>query len=72
MNIKEISISNNKKKQIRASVSDESVLFIDENGDVVVNVEAYKNWKEQTGKSPIEEIVELDNLDTLGDYLVFQ
>ena len=72
MNIKEISISNNKKKQILAAISDEAVMFQDENGDVVVNTETYLQLKDETGKAPIEEILEVEALETMADYVVFQ
>lgn len=72
MNIKEISVSNNKKKQILAAISDETVMFQEENGDVVVNTEMYKLLKEQTGKAPLEEILEVEAIETMADYVVFQ
>ena len=72
MNIKEISISNNKKKQILAAISDETVMFQEENGDVVVNTEMYKLLKEESGKAPIEEILEVEDIENIADYVVFQ
>lgn len=72
MSIKEISISNNKKKQILAAISDETVLFQEESGDVVVNTQAYKELKEETSKAPIEEILEVEDIENLADYVVFQ
>ncbi|WP_422136220.1 hypothetical protein [Endozoicomonas sp. ALD040] len=72
MNIKDISISNNKKKQILSAISDHSVLFQEENGDIVVDTRAYQTYKEEKGQAPIEEIAELDSLEELADYVVFQ
>lgn len=72
MNIKDISISNNKKKQLLACVKDQSIFFQDENGDIVVDTKAYKDLKDRTQQSPIEELLELGDLETLADYVVFQ
>ena len=72
MSIKEISISNNKKKQILAAISDEAVMFQEENGDVVVNTQAYKALKEEAGQAPIEEILEVEDIENMADYVVFQ
>jgi len=72
MSIQEISVSNNQKKSLLKAVKDQQVLFQDDNGDLVVNVEAYEEWKELKGKGsdPIEEIVE-EALDYDSEYFVF-
>jgi len=72
MSIQEISVSNNQKKSLLKAVKDEQVLFQDDNGDLVVNVEAYEEWKELKGKGgdPIEEIVG-EALDYDSEYFVF-
>ena len=72
MNIKDIPVSNNKKKQILTTINDHAVAFQDENGDVVVDSKAYLTFKEAKGTAPIEELLELPDLETLGDYIVFQ
>ncbi|KEQ16529.1 hypothetical protein [Endozoicomonas numazuensis] len=72
MNIKDISISNNKKKQILSAISNHSVLFQEESGDIVVNTKAYQTYKEEKGQAPIEEITGLESLEDLADYIVFQ
>ncbi len=72
MNMIEISISNSKKKSILASITDPDVLFQDENGDLVVKTQAYKELKERTGKAFLEELLELDQLESLAEYVVFQ
>lgn len=72
MNIKDISISNNRKKQIIAAVTDESVLIQEDNGDLVVDTQAYRQLKETTGASPIEDILDIEALESLADYVVFQ
>jgi hypothetical protein len=41
MNIKEIAITSNLRKKIQKAVKNTSIIFEDENGDIVVNVTAY-------------------------------
>ena len=72
MSIKDIPISNNKKKQLLNCISDQTIFFQDENGDIVVDTQAYKALKEQLQAAPIEELLQLDDLETLADYVVFQ
>lgn len=72
MTIKDIQISNNKKKQLLACVADQTIFFQDENGDIVVDTQAYKTLKEQLQAAPIEELLQLEDLETLADYVVFQ
>ncbi len=72
MNIKDIAISNNKKKQILSAVTDNSVIIQEENGDLVVDTKAYLAFKEEKGKAPIEEILEMGALEEQADYVVFQ
>ncbi|MCW7555433.1 hypothetical protein NX722_22970 [Endozoicomonas gorgoniicola] len=72
MSIKDIPLSNNQKKRLLACVKDQSIFFQDENGDIVVDTQAYKALKESLQQSPIEELLKLDDLETLADYVVFQ
>ena len=72
MNIKDISISNNRKKQIIAAIKDESVLVQEDNGDLVIDTQAYRQLKEATGTSPVEDILDMEKLETVADYVVFQ
>ncbi|MET4692229.1 hypothetical protein [Endozoicomonas lisbonensis] len=72
MSIKDIPLSNNQKKRLLACVKDQSIFFQDENGDIVVDTQAYKVLKERLQQSPIEELLKLDDLETLADYVVFQ
>ena len=72
MNIKDIAISNNKKKQILSAVTDHTVIFQEENGDVVVDTKAYQAFKEEKGSAPIEEILDVPALEDQADYVVFQ
>jgi ASC-1-like (ASCH) protein len=71
MSIQTISLSNNQKKQLRNSSKLDSVLFIDDNDDLVVNVAAYETLKQSTNPAPIEAIVGDDVLDFQVEYFVF-
>ena len=72
MNVKDISISNNRKKQIIAAIKDESVLIQEENGDLVIDTQAYRQLKEAKGTAPVEDILDMEELETVADYVVFQ
>jgi len=81
MSIQEVAIANNQKKRLLAVIKDEAVLFQDENGDLVVNVANYKEFKKElvvlkTMKkgvvlTPIESIVGEGVLDFDAEYFVF-
>ncbi len=80
MSIQELAIANNQKKKLLNAVKDEAVLFQDENGDLVVNVANYKEFKgellvlKRTKKGleiePIEAIVGKGLLDFSAEYFV--
>ena len=70
MSIQELSVSHNQKKKLLKAIQDDNVLFQEENGDIVVNVAAYKNLKEESEKTPIEEIVGDKILDLSSQYIV--
>lgn len=71
MSIQEIALSNNLKKKLLKSIKDESVIFEDDNGDLVVSVEAYINLKHATGSEPIETLLGDTHLDLNQQYFVF-
>ncbi|NRB42327.1 MAG: hypothetical protein HRU20_28305 [Pseudomonadales bacterium] len=71
MNIQEIALSNNQRKKIQKAVKDDSVLLVEENGDIVINVAAYKTFKQELENDPVEEIVGEDVLDFSAEYFVF-
>ena len=71
MSIQEISLSHNQKKKLLKAINDDNVAFKDDNGDVVVNVEAYVNLKKNTDKAPIEVIVGDEILDFESQYFLF-
>ena len=75
MQIQEVAISNNQKKKLLKRVHDDAVLFQDDNGDLVVNVAAYVEFKKAIKKdkkpAPIEAVVGDDILDYEAEYFVF-
>ncbi len=82
MSIQELTLANNQKKRLQKAIKDEAVLFEDENGDLVVNVSNYNEFKHElriiraTKKNnlevtPIETIVGEDILDFKVEYFVF-
>ena len=71
MIIQEIALSHNQKKKLLKAINDENVVFKDDNGDVVVNVEAYQQLKQGTNSAPIEAIIGDEILDFDSQYFVF-
>lgn len=71
MKIQELAISNNQKKKLLRLLPDESVLFQDDNGDLVVNVAAYKAIQRNQRAVTIEDIVGQDILNFDCEYFVF-
>jgi hypothetical protein len=71
MNIKEISITSNLRKKIQKAVKNTSIIFEDENGDIVVNVTAYTENTAHTGRFPLEDILGEDALDYDVEFWIF-
>ncbi len=71
MNIQEIAITSNVRKKIQKAVKNTSIIFEDENGDIVINVEAYVANTEHTERYPLEDIVGEDALDYDAEFWVF-
>lgn len=71
MSIQEISITNNQKKQLIRTINDESILIIDDNEDLVVNVENYKNFIASSDVSPIEDIITDETLNWDAEFIIF-
>ena len=71
MSIQEIALSHNQKKKLLKSIKDDSVIFEDDNGDVVVSVEAYLNLKKNSDSAPIELIIGGEILDFDSQYFLF-
>ena len=71
MSIQEIALSHNVKKKLLKSIDDENVIFKDDNGDIVVSVENYLQFKQDSTSSPIEEILGDEILDFDSHYFLF-
>ena len=71
MSIQEIALSQNNKKKLLKSIGNETIAFRDDNGDIVVSVEAYLDLKQAAGAAPIETIVGEDILDYDSQYFIF-
>jgi len=74
MKIQEIALSNTQKKKIQRDVTSDEVLQIDDNGDIIIHVAAYENYRETIkGRdvTPIEVAVGEGILDFSVDYFVF-
>jgi hypothetical protein len=72
MSVQEISISNNQKKALlKAFKKKKEVIFEDENGDLVVSVDAYEDFLDEITKEPIEEIIGEGVLNYDAEYFVF-
>jgi hypothetical protein len=71
MSIQEILLSKNQKKKLLKSINDEGIAFKDDNGDIVVNVEAYINLKQDSDSAPVEDIIGDVILDFDSQYFLF-
>jgi len=71
MHIQEISVSNNQRKKLSQCVSDQNILQVEENGDIIVKVETYLAYKKAQNKSPIEDILDDQTLDVSCEFIVF-
>jgi len=70
MKIQEIAITGNQKKKIQKAIKGEAVIFEDENGDLIINVDGYLDLKDEKGKEPLEEILAEEVLDYEVDFFV--
>ncbi|MAC47819.1 hypothetical protein [Oceanospirillum beijerinckii] len=70
MSLQEISVSNTQKKKLQKAILDESVLVQEDDGDLVVHVAAYLDYKAGTRTKPLEEIVGEDELDLSAEFIV--
>ena len=71
MSIQEIALSHNQKKKLLSAINDEDVAFKDDNGDVVVSVEAYLTLKQCSDLETIEAIIGDETLDFDKQYFLF-
>lgn len=72
MSIQDIAVSHNVRKKLLQAVKDETVLFQDDDGAVVVNVEGYAALKADTGTEPLEDVLGDVSLDMTAQYFVFE
>ena len=59
------------RKKIQKAVKNTSIIFEDENGDIVVNVAAYTENTAHTERFPLEDILGEDVLDYDVEFWVF-
>lgn len=71
MTIQDIEVSNNIRKKIITAVRDKASIVVEENGDVVISVEAYNIFAKNIKRSPLLEILGDDVLDFSAEYFVF-
>ena len=71
MSIQEIAISNSQMKKLLKLTELEEVLFQDENGDLVVNVNAYQALKDDIEPISIETVIGENKLDYSVSSFVF-
>ncbi len=71
MSIQEIAVSNNQKKHLLRAITDEAVLYQEDNGDLVVDVASYLELKAGAEIGPIETIIGNDVLNFDAEYIVF-
>lgn len=71
MSIQEIAVSNSQQKKIQKAIKDDSVLIIDDNGDLAVQAITYEVFKQKTRSTPLEDILGEDVLNPDAEYYVF-
>ena len=71
MSIQEIAVSNSQKKKIQKSIKDESVLIVDDNGDLAVQVITYELYKQKSRATPLEDILGEGVLNPEAEHYVF-
>ncbi len=71
MSIQEISVSNNQKKALQKALKKSNALIEEENGDLVLDQDAYFDWCDETGKYPLEDILPEADFDDEAQYIVF-
>lgn len=71
MSIQEIAVSNNQKKHLLRAITDEAVLYQEDNGDLIVDVASYLELKAGAETGPIEDIIGDVALDFTAAYFVF-
>lgn len=70
--LKEINVSHHQKKKLIKAIKDERVMFVEDNGDVIINVKAYPEFVANTHQDPLKDILGDEHLDQTIEYLVIQ
>ncbi|MDN3648448.1 hypothetical protein QWZ13_05945 [Reinekea marina] len=71
MSIQDIATSNSQKKAILKAINDEGVALQEENGEVIINVEAYLLKYPNLSESPVMQLITDESIDMDADYWVF-
>ncbi|WP_086479069.1 hypothetical protein [Oceanospirillum sanctuarii] len=71
MSIQEIAVSNSQQKKIQKAIKDDSVLIVDDNGDLAVQAITYEAFKQKSRTTPLEDILGEDALSADAEYYVF-
>lgn len=70
--VQEISVTNNQKKAIEKALKRrKSAFMVDDNGDLIVEVEAYEDFMDEFDKAPIEDLLGDDVLDYSQEFWIF-
>ena len=72
MSIQDIAVSHNTRKRLIRAVTDESVLFQDDDGAVVVDAARYEDFKTDTGSEPLEDLLGDDVMEVGVEFFVFE
>ncbi|WP_339672357.1 hypothetical protein [Dasania marina] len=68
MSVQEIALSHNQRKKLRKAITDDNVLFEDDNGDLVLSMAAYRALN---GDSPIEDLIGDNVLNNDDEFVIF-
>jgi len=70
--LEEINASHHQRKKLIKAIPSEHVLIVEDNGDVVINVKAYREQVKETGQDPLKVLLGIDQLADDLEYLVVQ
>lgn len=71
MSVQDIALSHNLRKKLRKAITDDSILFEDDNGDLILSMTAYREFSAITNSSAIEELIGHDVLNNDAEFIVF-
>jgi hypothetical protein len=70
--LKEINASHHQKKKLIKAIHDDSVMFVEDNGDIIINAKTYPDFVANTEHDPLKTIMGIDALEDDLEYLVIQ